>query len=507
MMARPNLRLQNLTFAYESSPVNLFEDLSIQVPTGWTGIVGVNGAGKTTLLLLASGELEPTRGCVVAPGRRIYCEQRTDHPPEHLGELLASTDGAACALGGRFGLAPDWELRWDSLSHGERKRAQIATALWREPDLLALDEPTNHIDSRTRDQLIEELGSYAGVGLLVSHDRELLDGLCQRTIVIEEGRLTVRPGGYSRAMELVASEKDATKRTHETLQREVRRLQTAASDRRREAARADSLRSGRHLDPKDRDGRGKLRLAILTGKDGRAGRLFAQLSGRLERSREQLEQTRVTKEYTLGVELRGEPCRRDLLFRVPATTIPMGSGRELAHPDLLMGPLDRVALTGPNGSGKSTLVGQILSRLELEPHRVVFMPQEIDRETGASVLDEIRKLGRERLGELMTYVSRLGSRPERLLSTELPSPGELRKLLLALGITRRPHLIILDEPTNHLDLPSIECLEDALKACRCGLLLVSHDRVFLRELTETWWHLLEDGTGRTGLTVGSSSDL
>lgn len=506
-MARPALRLQDVTFSYESSPANLFEDLSIHVPTGWTGVVGVNGAGKTPLLLLASGVLEPTRGSVVATGSRIYCEQRTDFPPEDLYEFLASTDATAHELSGRFGLAPDWVLRWETLSHGERKRAQIATALWREPDVLALDEPTNHIDGRTRDQLVEGLRSYAGVGLLVSHDRELLDGLCERTIVIEEGRATVRPGGYSRATELVESERDSTRRAHETLQREVRRLQNVASDRRREADRADRMRSGKHLDPKDKDGRGRLRLAILTGKDGKAGRLLDQLSGRLEKSREKLGQTRVTKESTLGVELRGEPCRRDLLFRMPAATISMGTNRRLIHPDLLMSPLDRVALTGPNGAGKSTLVNQILSGIELGPDRVVFMPQEIDRKTGASVLRDIRKLGHERLGELMTYVSRLGSRPERLLTTEQPSPGELRKLLLSLGITRRPHLIVLDEPTNHLDLPSIECLEEALSACRCGLLLVSHDRVFLRKLTTTWWDLLDDGPGRQSLVIGSANDL
>ena len=87
----------------------------------------------------------------------------------------------------------------------------------------------------------------------------------------------------------------------------------------------------------------------------------------------------------------------------------------------------------------------------------------------------------------MTIVSRLGSRPERLLRSDDPSPGELRKLLLALGMAQEPHLIIMDEPTNHLDLPSIECLEAALSDCHCGLLLVSHDQRFLEALCQQWW--------------------
>jgi ATPase subunit of ABC transporter with duplicated ATPase domains len=89
----------------------------------------------------------------------------------------------------------------------------------------------------------------------------------------------------------------------------------------------------------------------------------------------------------------------------------------------------------------------------------------------------------------MTAVSRLGSRPARLLESDEPSPGEVRKLLLGFGIARRPYLIIMDEPTNHLDLPSIECLEDALDGCPCGLLLVSHDLPFLSRLTRIRWHI------------------
>ena len=75
----------------------------------------------------------------------------------------------------------------------------------------------------------------------------------------------------------------------------------------------------------------------------------------------------------------------------------------------------------------------------------------------------------------------------------MPSPGEVRKLMLALGVARNPHLIVMDEPTNHLDLPSIECLEEALDACVCGLLLVSHDLYFLRRLCGTQWRINPEG--------------
>jgi ATPase subunit of ABC transporter with duplicated ATPase domains len=86
----------------------------------------------------------------------------------------------------------------------------------------------------------------------------------------------------------------------------------------------------------------------------------------------------------------------------------------------------------------------------------------------------------------------LGSRPEKLLNSDEPSPGETRKLLLAVGMTHTPHIIIMDEPTNHMDLPSIECLEQALKDCPCSLLLVSHDRYFLNKLTSREWNITPD---------------
>ena len=104
----------------------------------------------------------------------------------------------------------------------------------------------------------------------------------------------------------------------------------------------------------------------------------------------------------------------------------------------------------------------------------------------------------------MTVVSGLGSEPKRLLRTKAPSPGETRKLLLALGVVREPWLIIMDEPTNHLDLPSIELLEQALGQCPCGLLLVSHDRSFLRATTQREWIIESIRDGSYELSSGQS---
>jgi len=131
----------------------------------------------------------------------------------------------------------------------------------------------------------------------------------------------------------------------------------------------------------------------------------------------------------------------------------------------------------------------MLERLNIEPERLVYLPQEMDAASSAETIKKIRRLSRDELGRVMTLVTRLGSDPDRLMETVEPSPGEMRKALLALGIVKSPELVILDEPTNHLDLPSIECMERALTDLRCGLLLVSHDERFLEALTTICWQI------------------
>jgi ATPase subunit of ABC transporter with duplicated ATPase domains len=189
-------------------------------------------------------------------------------------------------------------------------------------------------------------------------------------------------------------------------------------------------------------------------------------------------------------------CKRDLLFHIEAGEYYLGSDRVVRHPALMLRPGERAAITGPNGSGKSTLIERIVASFGFAPDRLTYLPQEIAAEQANNVLKEVQQLGNERRGRIMTIIRRLGSDPARLLESKEPSPGEVRKLLLALGMEREPYLIIADEPTNHLDLPSIICLENALADTECGLLLVSHDSRFLDKLSDQRWNITPDERGR-----------
>ncbi|MDF3058693.1 MAG: transporter [Rariglobus sp.] len=151
--------------------------------------------------------------------------------------------------------------------------------------------------------------------------------------------------------------------------------------------------------------------------------------------------------------------------------------------------------------GKSTLIRHLLAHLNLPAEKLVTVPQEISADDSRTLLEAVKRLPNDERGRVMTTISRLGSRPARLLESALPSPGEVRKLLLAIGIVRGPHLIVMDEPTNHMDLPGILCLEEALADCPCAMLLVSHDESFLEKITGTDWHLMRDDSGDTRLEI------
>jgi ATPase subunit of ABC transporter with duplicated ATPase domains len=502
-MAFAQLALQSVEFAHAGMTAPLFTDLTVQFPSGWTGVVGPNGAGKTTLLKVVTGELPPQGGTVHRQGLALYVAQRTDEPPEMFEDFIWAPD--ATVLKARLRVGEDWPERWGTLSHGERKRAQIAVALWREPAVLALDEPSNHIDADARRLLLLALQEFTGVGLLVSHDRALLDELCGQCLIIDPPAAVLRPGGVTEAMELQEQEEQAARSANDAMRRTENRLKEEAQRRRMVAEQKASAARGSKqikIPAHDHDGRAQRNLAKVSGKDAYAGKMVAQMNQRAGKVAAQRSEIVVKKRYETGIWVDGASYMpRDFLLRLPAGALPLGGGRMLRYPELEIGGASRIAITGANGLGKSTLIRHLLDHLRLPAEKLVSVPQEISAEDSRALLEEIKRLPNEELGRVMITISRLGSRPARLLESALPSPGEVRKLLLAIGIVRGPHLIVMDEPTNHMDLPGILCLEGALADCPCAMLLVSHDEAFLAKITGSEWRLVREESGDTRLVV------
>ncbi len=477
--------VHNLEFSYPQQLSPLFTDVSLTIPDGWTGIVGANGSGKTTLVRLVLGEIAPIRGDIRAPESCYHCTQTAEAVPPELPELASVPDAEAYRIMELLGIGYDWPYRWETLSFGERKRAQIGAALFLNPDLLVLDEPTNHLDLDAISAVRRALEQYRGIGILISHDRSLLDELCLQCIFLEGGSVTVRPGGVTQGLHEAERERTATLRQRSDARQEMNRLLKETGARKRNAAASDARRSKRHLDRKDSDGRGKINLARVTGKDAVGGKLLRQMDHRIEQANQRIAKATVNQRTELGITIPGSPARRDQFFRLSAQEIRLGEYRSLHAPELEIGPKDRVVLLGPNGSGKSTLLRTILP--EISSDRCLYIPQELSSVRQEALRNRFDTLNSKQRGEVLSTVARLGSDPERVLETAQLSPGESRKLLLALGMMDQVEIMVLDEPTNHMDLPSVRCLDDALSNYPAALLVVTHDAQLADHLANCRW--------------------
>lgn len=488
-MSKHFLKFNNVSFAYENSVNNIFSDSNFQISSGWTGILGVNGSGKTTLLKLACGVLTDYSGVIELPDNSYYTEQRTDFSPDCFEELLNSYDKLSVRLLTELYIKPDWISRWQSLSHGERKRVQIACALFCKPNLLAVDEPTNHLDLKTKKMISSALGSFTGIGLLVSHDRELLENLCTQFLFVEPSGVEFRRGNLSDVLMQRKSEDDFALKQLEIKKLQVGKLEKEFKRRSEIVDKSKNRMSKKNLDIKDKDAKGKVDLARLTGKDAVGGRLKTIMKSRLENAMIELESIKVKRGFASGITLSGSCSHRNFLLNLESDTLRLSSEKTLSHKQLIISPQDKIALTGENGSGKSSLLRHIIKHINAESENITYIPQEISLEETKFLMNEIKSLSNTQLGKMLIIMSRLGSDAKRILDTETPSPGETRKLLLGLGIMKNPHIIIMDEPTNHMDLVSVECLEDALQNVACALLLVSHDQSFLKKVTSVEWRI------------------
>jgi macrolide transport system ATP-binding/permease protein len=495
------LKFINVSFAYESSANNILSNVSFHLTNGWTGIVGANGSGKSTLLKLATGDLSATSGTILLPELSEYCEQRTDFVPGHFSNLLTDYSKDSFRLIDMLNIKDEWLNRWNTLSFGERKRAQIASSLWAKPELLAIDEPTNHLDSLARELIITTLKSYKGVGLLVSHDRQLLDELCTQIIFVEDSQIFLRTGGITDATEQHLNEKQSLRDEYNKQKEEVKKLKKEINRRLQLAEKSKSQSSKKNIGRKDHDAKAKIDIGRVTGKDAVGGKLKSQLEVRLSQAVSALEKKSLAKEVKLGISVSYEQSKRNYFLKLEERKLQLGESKKLFLPELIITPENRIALTGINGSGKSTLVKSLIKNLDTAQKNILYIPQEISEEESSLVIKEIKSLSNEKLGRLLIIVSRLGSDAKRILETELPSPGEVRKLLLALGMLKEPELIIMDEPTNHLDLPSIKCLEAALKEVECALLLVSHDNYFLGKLCNINWNISNESLDQFVLKI------
>ncbi|HEX8527699.1 ABC-F family ATP-binding cassette domain-containing protein [Allosphingosinicella sp.] len=477
-------------------------------PGSRVGLIGRNGAGKSTLMRVVTGEIEPEDGIVEVPRRvrigyiaqeapggtatpfetvlaadtereRLLRESDIVADSSRLAEihdrLNAIEAHSAPARAARIlvGLGFDEEAQrrpLDSFSGGWRMRVALAALLFSQPDLLLLDEPSNHLDLEATLWLENFLKGYRATMLIVSHERDLLNNVADHILHLEQGRTFLYSGGYDsferqrrERQSQAESERAALIARREKLQAFVDRWRAKAHSARQAQSRMKAL--------------AKMEPVAAVAED-------PSLVFDFPSPREVKPPLVVLEGAAAGYE-PGKPV--------------------LARLDLRIDPDDRIALLGRNGNGKTTLARLLAGQLQAMEGEVKasgrlrvgyftqYQVEELDgRDTPLQHMSRLMpgappKAVRAQLGRFGFS----GEKAVREVATM--SGGERARLALALITREAPHLLILDEPTNHLDVDAREALVQALNGYDGAVVMVSHDRHML-ELAADRLVLVEDGT-------------
>lgn len=486
----------------------LFDRATAVVPRGHkVGLVGYNGSGKSTLLRLILGELDADGGAINLR-RRARVGAVSQRMPEGDGSprdfvlaadteraaLLAEAESAtepariadihqrladigaesaparAAAILAGLGFDEAAQSRpLDSFSGGWRMRVALGATLFSAPELLLLDEPSNHLDLETRLWLESHLVNYSGTILLVSHDRDLLNTIIDTTIHLDEGKLTVYRGNYDR-FERTRAERQALRASEYAKQLEQRRHMQSFIDRFR--AQANKARQAQS------------RIKALERMD-------------------EIRPLRPDREVSFDFP-NPQPLAPPLIALDDASTGYAPDQPVLRNLGLSLGPEDRIALLGENGNGKTTLLRLLMGELpamsgsvrKSSKLRIGYFAQE-QADAFDPSLTPVRELARRMPDasetKLRGHLGRFGLGQEKAdVKVASLSGGERAKLLFACITRDAPHVLLLDEPTNHLDIDSRQALIGAINAYRGAVILVTHDLHLVAACAERLW-IVRDG--------------
>lgn len=438
------------------------------------GIVGVNGSGKTTLLNIIAGKELADEGKVSVNGEISYIPQLD----------FVSEDNSQDTIQ-RFITKREYR---DTLSGGEKTRLKLAKGLGKAAQLTLIDEPTTNLDIKGIKILEDELFKLKGTLIMVSHDRELLDKICNKIVEIKDGSVKLYSGNYSNYKYQKKLEEAHSAFEYESYVTEKERLTRAML---RKAEQSKTMRKT----PK-RMGNSEARLHKMGNQKSKKNldNAMKSLKTRLDQL-EVKEKPRQTKNTLVDINERADKLHSKILIQGKGINKAFGQKVIFKNSEFIIPNKSKTALVGDNGCGKTTLIKMILqgdTRIKSSPKlRIGYFSQNLDiLEDNKTILENVMDSSPYGESFTRTVLSRLlFQRDEVYKKVEVLSGGERVKVTFAKVFLQDNNILILDEPTNFLDMPTIEAIEDALLEYTGTLLIVSHDRKFLKSLATRVLHI------------------
>ena len=474
------INVTNLTFAYDGSYENIFENVNFQIDTNWKlGFTGRNGRGKTTFLNLLLGKYE-YRGSITASVSFSYFPYHVEDP-------------GILAIDAVEAMHPDYEywrvaremakLQLDdavlyrpygTLSNGEQTKLQLAVLFSKENHFLLIDEPTNHLDIRGRELVSKYLSSKKGF-ILVSHDRAFLDGCVDHILSINKSDIQICKGNFSAWWENKQRQDAFEQAENEKLKKEIARLEETAREKANWSDRVEASKIGEHAF--DRGYIGHKAEKMMTRSKAIEKRQTAAIEEKSKLLRN------IERSDTL--KIFQTPFHTKRLAELKGVTIDYGDGAICEDISFTIQMGDRIALQGPNGSGKSSIIkllcGQAIpyaGQLWLgNGLKISYVNQDTSGLRG-KLSDFARNAGIDE-SLFLAMLAKLDV-PKTQMEKDMSSlsAGQKKKVLLARSICEPMHLHIWDEPMNYIDVISRMQIEELLLEYQPTILFVEHDKAF-----------------------------
>ena len=344
------LTIKNLHFKYKNSAIHIFENINLKFEEGWSCIIGSNGSGKSTLLKLISKDIKSESGTINGNDLSYYCAQSTQYPPKNLEDFLLTLNSKSFKIRNMLNIKDSWLYQWNKLSHGERKRLQIAVALFEEPDILLVDEPTNHLDAQNKKIVLNSLKSFKGIGILVSHDRQILDSLSTSTIILKNKNIIIFKTSFSNAMNSYKNNTEFIEKSKIKQNIESKKLKKSIQSQQEKTKQSKKRFSKKSLDKNDSDSKNKINLAKLTGKDKNDGQMIVKLQSKQKQLLSNVIKT--DKIYSLDIAFDSIKSKNIFPIRIKKNILELSETKKLSYPVLNINEYDKIGIIGENGSGK-----------------------------------------------------------------------------------------------------------------------------------------------------------